>query len=76
MSRRAHTIRQSNRFRPDISAGYLTADVSARPNVHAVGEVHGEPAQVAIKTIELIEMNRDRRMYEWTGVESIPLDDL
>ncbi|WP_442933394.1 2'-5' RNA ligase family protein [Micromonospora psammae] len=62
-----------SRYRPHVSVAYLTADGPAEPYVQAVRSVAPEPAAVTIRHVDLIEMHRDRRMYEWQVVARMPL---
>ncbi|MFY1625875.1 2'-5' RNA ligase family protein [Micromonospora sp. WMMD735] len=62
-----------DRFRPHVSVAYITAEGSAAPYVEAVERTNVEPARVAIKHVDLIEMHRDQQMYEWTTVANLPL---
>jgi hypothetical protein len=36
--------------------------------------VRPDPVAVRISRVDLIEMHRDHRMYEWTVVASLPLN--
>jgi 2'-5' RNA ligase len=64
------------RFRPHVSVAYIEADGAAGPYVRAVQAANAEPAQVVIGQVDLIEMHRDHRMYEWKVLSSIRLGDL
>jgi 2'-5' RNA ligase len=61
------------RFRPHVSVAYITADGPAEPYLNAVRAVQPDPARVRIDHVDLIEMQRDDRMYEWTTVAALPL---
>jgi 2'-5' RNA ligase len=61
------------RFRPHVTLAYLTADGSSDPYVTAVRAVNAEPAPVTVGHLDLIEMHRDHRMYEWNVLASIKL---
>jgi len=61
------------RYRPHVSIAYLTAAGPAEPYVQAVRTIAPEPAVVRISYVDLIEMHRDRRMYEWNAIARIPL---
>lgn len=61
------------RYRPHVSVAYLTAAGSAEPYVRAVEDVKPHPATVRISHVDLIEMHRDRHMYEWSVVARLPL---
>ncbi|NJC72391.1 2'-5' RNA ligase family protein [Planosporangium thailandense] len=63
----------ADRFRPHVSVAYLTADGPAAPYVEALQAAKLEPARVRISHIDLIEMHRDRYMYEWTVLARLPL---
>lgn len=62
-----------SRYRPHVSVAYLTTDGPSEPYVQAVQSVAPEPATVSISHVDLIEMHRDRRMYEWQVVARMPL---
>ncbi|RZU53161.1 2'-5' RNA ligase superfamily protein [Krasilnikovia cinnamomea] len=61
------------RFRPHVSVAYLTADGSAAPYVAALTGAAPEPVRVRIDHVDLIEMHRDNRMYEWRVVDTFAL---
>jgi 2'-5' RNA ligase len=63
----------ADRFRPHVSVAYLTANGPATPYVNALKASKPEPAHVRISHVDLIEMHRDRRMYEWAVVARLPL---
>ncbi|MEH1056410.1 hypothetical protein V6U89_14485 [Micromonospora sp. CPCC 206171] len=56
-----------------MSVAYLTADGPAAPYIRAVEVIEPDRAAVRISHIDLIEMHRDRRMYEWEVVARFPL---
>lgn len=62
-----------SRYRPHVSVAYLTAAGPAEPYIEAVRSIAPEPAVVTISHVDLIEMHRDRRMYEWQVVARMPL---
>jgi 2'-5' RNA ligase len=62
-----------HRYRPHASVAYITASRSAEPYVQAVTAVDPAPARVRISHVDLIEMHRDHRMYEWTVHTRLPL---
>lgn len=64
---------EPSRYRPHVSVAYLTTDGPSEPYVQAVQSVAPEPATVSISHVDLIEMHRDRRMYEWQVVARMPL---
>lgn len=55
----------SRRYRPHVSVAYLTGDGPAEPYVRAVEAINPESGTVRITHVDLIEMHRDRRMYQW-----------
>lgn len=63
----------ANKFRPHVSVAYLTADGFSAPYVEAVSRAKVEKARATIAHVDLIEMHRDRQMYEWQTVEALPL---
>ncbi|WP_412740253.1 2'-5' RNA ligase family protein [Krasilnikovia sp. MM14-A1259] len=68
-------VEDPDRFRPHVSIGYITADGAAAPYVAAVKRIHIDPVRVRISRLDLIEMHRDQRMYEWHTVARLPLGD-
>ncbi|MGN9779716.1 2'-5' RNA ligase family protein [Micromonospora sp. H33] len=62
-----------HRYRPHVSVAYLTTDGPAEPYIHAVDHIKPEHATVRIRHVDVIEMHRDRRMYEWSVVSRLPL---
>ncbi|WP_373293674.1 2'-5' RNA ligase family protein [Micromonospora fulviviridis] len=56
------------RYRPHVSIAYLTADGPAAPYIRAIEATNPHPATVRVSHVDLIEMHRDRRMYEWKVV--------
>jgi 2'-5' RNA ligase len=63
-----------DRYRPHVSVGYIAADGPANPYLIAVQAVRRDPVRVRISHVDLIEMHRDHRMYEWALVSPLPLD--
>ncbi|MEU5942445.1 2'-5' RNA ligase family protein [Micromonospora sp. NPDC047548] len=61
------------RYRPHVSVAYLTADGPAESDIRAVEAIEPESAAVRISHVDLIEMHRDRRVYEWSVVARLPL---
>ncbi|MEV4658166.1 2'-5' RNA ligase family protein [Micromonospora sp. NPDC049301] len=62
-----------SRYRPHVSFAYLTADGPAEPYIRAVEAIEPGPATVRISHVDLIEMHRDRLMYEWSLVARLNL---
>jgi 2'-5' RNA ligase len=63
----------AQRFRPHVSVAYIAAEGRAEPYIDAVKAAQLEPARVRIDHVDLIEMHRDHRMYEWSTVAAMPL---
>ncbi len=61
------------RFRPHVSVAYITAEGPADTYIDAVKAAQPESVRVEIGHVDLIEMHRDNRMYEWTTVAALPL---
>lgn len=60
-------------FGAHVTIGYGNRDADARPVIEAINTVPSSPVSVRVTHADLILLDRDRRMYEWTTVESIPL---
>lgn len=63
-----------DRFRPHISVAYLAAEGPAAPYVNALAANRPRPVRVSIDRMDIIQMHRDNRMYEWTIVATLPLE--
>jgi len=61
------------RYRPHVSVGYFTAAGSAAPYIDALRTIDQPRTAVRISHVDLIEMHRDTRMYQWRAVEQLPL---
>ncbi|MEU7977641.1 2'-5' RNA ligase family protein [Micromonospora sp. NPDC049081] len=62
------------RYRPHVSVAYLTTDGPAAPYVQAVTATEPRPAAVRITHVDVIDMHRDRQMYEWSSIARLPLE--
>lgn len=60
-------------FQPHVSVAYSNADGPADPARTALSTVTSYPATARISSAELIVLNRDHQMYEWTTFASVPL---
>ena len=60
-------------FWPHASLAYCNASAPAQPVIDAVSTVACEPVTIAIRTVELIALSRDRHLYEWLPVASVRL---
>jgi 2'-5' RNA ligase len=58
---------------PHVSLGYSNSAGPAQPLAAALAE-HGEQtAEVVVRAVTLIDLNRDRKAYEWSDVATVPL---
>ena len=60
-------------FRPHVSIAYANTGQETRPIADALAEVVTGPAPVTLDRVELMRFHRDNRMYEWAGVEPLPI---
>src|SRR6266508_1440965 len=60
-------------YQPHISLAYVSADQPAVNVRRAIERVSADPAKLTVSAVSLIEMHRDRRMYEWQTVKAVPL---
>lgn len=60
-------------FTPHISLAYSNAEGPAEPFAADIADAAVPPATTRITHAELIRINRDHRMYEWTTVARVPL---
>ncbi|KOX21272.1 hypothetical protein ADK67_27840 [Saccharothrix sp. NRRL B-16348] len=59
-------------FRAHVSLAYSNAAGAAEPLAEAL-RIHGEhTGKVTVSSVSLINLNRDRKAYEWTDVASVP----
>ncbi|MFK0297216.1 2'-5' RNA ligase family protein [Streptomyces sp. NPDC090442] len=59
------TVPEPAEFAPHITIAYSNATGPAAPVRAALDAVTTDPATVHVDQVELIVLNRDRRMYEW-----------
>ncbi|MFI9639691.1 2'-5' RNA ligase family protein [Micromonospora sp. NPDC051925] len=69
----ANVPEDSHRFRPHVSVAYLTTEGPAEPYVRAVAVTEPMAAAVRITHVDVIDMHRDRQMYEWSPIARLPL---
>lgn len=60
-------------FRPHISIAYSNSDGPAAPALQALAAAPPPSASARVSSAELILLGRDRRMYEWEPVATVPL---
>jgi len=58
-------------FQPHISLAYVSSEQPASEVLRAIERVEAKAAKVAIPAVSLIEMHRDRRMYEWRTLDVV-----
>ena len=64
---------EADGYRPHVSLGYSNSAGPAEPIADALTR-HGEhTTEVTVSTVSLIDLNRDHKAYEWTGVATVPL---
>ena len=61
-------------FQPHVSLGYSNAAGPVEPVRHALAGHPGSTAEVTVSSVSLIDLNRDRKAYEWTDVADVRLD--
>lgn len=60
-------------YRPHVSLGYSNSAAPAEPIVDTLVR-HGErTAEVNVSAVSLIDLDRDRKAYEWIEVATVPL---
>ncbi len=64
--RGAAEVPESDEWTPHISLAYSNSDGVAAPYVAAVDSVPNPPVMLTIYKVQLIELNRDTRLYQWT----------
>ncbi|WNI17066.1 2'-5' RNA ligase family protein [Actinacidiphila sp. ITFR-21] len=60
-------------FVPHVSLAYSNSDRPAAPFAEALAATDIRPANASITHADLIRINRDHRMYEWSEVRSVRL---
>lgn len=61
------------RYRPHLSLAYINADGPALPYIHATAAVQANAVRLRLRHVDLIELNRDHRMYEWNTITRLSL---
>jgi 2'-5' RNA ligase len=69
----AHIPENANRYRPHVTIAYTTTEAPSAPYLAAVKSVRVPPARVRITHVDLIELHRDHRMYEWSTIARLRL---
>jgi 2'-5' RNA ligase len=60
-------------FRAHVSLGYSNTAGPTDPVAQALDAHGGYTGEVTVSSVSLINLNRDRKAYEWTDVASVPL---
>lgn len=66
-------VPEAAEWSPHVSYAYANADAEGGPYDAALGGLG--PVHAAVTTVELICLGRDRRIYEWETIASLPLGD-
>jgi hypothetical protein len=64
-------VPEAAEWTPHVSVAYANADGPAAPVDAALGA--GQAVTVTLGTVDLIRLGRDRHVYEWETIASIPL---
>ena len=62
---------EAARWAPHVSVAYANDDGPAAPVDAALAGIHG--ATVTLAALDLIRLGRDRHLYEWEAIATIPL---
>lgn len=60
-------------FRAHVSLGYSNAVSPANPVAEKLRVYSEHTAEVTVSSVSLIDLNRDRKAYEWSDVAVVPL---
>ncbi|MEV7381894.1 2'-5' RNA ligase family protein [Streptomyces lydicus] len=60
-------------FAPHVSIAYSNSTGPAAPVRAALDSVRSQPAVAYIRSVDLIELNRDHQMYQWETRAQLPL---
>jgi hypothetical protein len=69
----ADKVPEGSDWHPHVSFAYANADADGAPYDAALDGLG--PVAATVVTVELIRLGRDRRMYEWETMASLPLGD-
>lgn len=62
-------------FRPHVSLAYSNDDGPDRLPVCTLAGTAGATAEVTVRSVSLIDLNRDHGMYQWKDVATVLLGD-
>ena len=65
-------VPEAEEWSAHVSVAYASADGPGEPIETALGGL-ADIAESTVRTVDLIRLSRDRRMYEWETVERLPL---
>jgi len=60
-------------FTPHVSAAYASNDGPVEPIAGAISHLDPDPVTATFSAVSLLEIHRDRRMYEWTSATPLPI---
>jgi 2'-5' RNA ligase len=67
-------VPEADEFRPHTSIAYSNSDAPVGPIRERLADLRGlEPVTIPIRSVQLIRLNRDHRMYEWDTVTDVTL---
>ncbi|WP_262387258.1 2'-5' RNA ligase family protein [Streptomyces sp. TRM49041] len=61
-------------FAPHVTIAYSNSDGPDGPARKALDSVDAAPVLARVRAVELIVLNRDKRMYQWETLARVPLD--
>ncbi|GAB3173643.1 hypothetical protein GCM10027059_45040 [Myceligenerans halotolerans] len=68
------TVPEAPEFRPHVSIAYSNSDVPTGPLRERLAVLRElEPVTIPIRSVQLIRLNRDHRMYQWDTITDAPL---
>jgi 2'-5' RNA ligase len=65
-------VPEAEQWTPHISVAYSHSDGPAVLYVEAVGSVDLPPADLTVSAVQLIELSRDARLYQWVTKAEVP----
>jgi 2'-5' RNA ligase len=71
--RGAANVPESEEWTPHISVAYSNSDGPAGPYIDAIGPVTPRTEKVSVTSVQLIQLGRDTRLYQWTTKADVPL---
>jgi 2'-5' RNA ligase len=65
-------VPEATEWSAHVSVAYASADGPGEPIEAALGGM-ADTAEATVRAVDLIKLGRDRRMYEWETIASLPL---